>query len=81
MLDSLEIMRRLLVQFHAKPRCRRELEAVYGPVWDEQELVRDFDVLGVVDSAVEVHRKADGGHGSLSFQNCPRFYYCWIDVL
>jgi hypothetical protein len=79
--DPLEAMRRLLGQFHAKPRCRTELEAVYGPVWDEQELLRDFDVLGVVDSAVDVHRKADGAHGSLSFQDSPRYYYCWIDVL
>ena len=81
MPDLLEIMQRLLDQFHARPRCRKELEAVYGPVWDEQEMLGDFDVLGVIDSAVEVHRKADGAHGSLSFQDCPRFYFCWIDVL
>ena len=81
MFDPLEAMRRLLDQFHDQPRSREELEAVYGPVWDEQELLRDFDVLGIVDSAVDVRRKADGAHGSLSFQDCPRFYFCWIDAL
>ncbi len=70
-----------LIKFHAQPRSRRELEGVYGQVWDEQELLRDFEVLGFVDETVEVRRKADGAHGSLTFQDSPRFYFGWIDVL
>jgi hypothetical protein len=81
MIDAVKIMMRLLKQFHAEPRSRAERERVYGQVWDEQELLRDFEVLGWIDSAVEVRRNADGAHGSLSFQDCPRYYYCWIQCL
>ena len=70
-----------LIKFHSQPRSREELEAVYTRVWDEQEFLRDFEIVGFVDETVEVHRKADGAHGSLTFQDCPRFYFCWIDVL
>ncbi len=81
MFDPIEIMMRLLKQFHTRPRSREELERVYGQVWDEQELLRDFEVLGWIDSGVEVRRKADEAHGTLSSQDCPRYYYCWLEFL
>ena len=70
-----------LIKFHSQPRSREELESVYTKVWDEQQLRQDYDVLGFVDETVEVRRKADGAHGSLSFQDRPRFYFGWIDIL
>ena len=81
MIDPLEIMGRLLERFHTQPRGRAELERVYGPVWDEQELLRDFEVLGFTSEVVEVRRKSDGLLGVLSYQDNPRFYFCWIECL
>jgi hypothetical protein len=80
-IDAVKIMMRLLKQFHAEPRSRAELERVYGQVWDEQELLRDFEVLHRLDSGVEVRRKSDGARGTLSYQDCPRYYYCWLEFL
>ena len=79
--DPLQAMYRRIVELRSQPRSRAELEAVFRQVWDEQELAGDFEILGFVDEAVEVLRKADGQLGSLSYQDKPRFYFCFIERL
>jgi hypothetical protein len=54
---------------------RQTLEAVYGKVWDEEELAQEFKVTAIIASKVVVVRKADGQVGSMEFQNQPRFYF------
>jgi hypothetical protein len=79
--DSLQAMYRRIVELRSQPRSRAELQAVFRQVWDEQELAGDFEILGFVDEAVEVLRKADGQLGSLSYQDKPRFYFSFIETL
>lgn len=54
---------------------RKELEAVYGQVWDTTELQRDFTVIGFAAPYVVVTRKSDNKRGTLKFQHDPRFYF------
>lgn len=54
---------------------RQRLEALYGKVWDTQQLQDEFEVLGFCAPFVMVRRKADGLKGTLEFQHHPRFYY------
>ena len=58
---------------------RKELEKVYGQVWDTQELQRDFSVQGFLAPCVSVTRKSDGVKGTLEFQHMPRFYFNFIE--
>ena len=41
-----DIRRELVARINAHPGSRESLEALYGNVWDTQELARDFDVIG-----------------------------------
>lgn len=50
-------------------------EAYDGPVWDTEELVADFDVVGFAAPFVVVKRKSDGVKGTLMFTHRPRFYF------
>ena len=70
-----EIRRERLSEINAAPGSRQALEAQYGQVWDTQQLVEDFEVLGFMAPLVVVRRKADGVKGSLEFQHQPRFYF------
>lgn len=70
-----EIRRELIEDINSNPGSREALTAVYGQVWDTQELSRDFEVIGFMAPFVVVKRKADGVKGSLEFQHSPRFYY------
>ena len=54
---------------------RAAAEAIYGQVWDSNELRRDYEVLGFGAPIVVVKRLADGVTGSLEFQHHPRFYF------
>lgn len=70
-----DIRREMLREINAEPGSREALEAQYGPVWDTQELARDFEVLGFAAPLVIVRRRTDGMRGSLMFQSRPRFYF------
>ena len=76
MSDPTEPIRReRLNEINAEPGSREALEAVYGTVWDTQQLVEAFEVIGFMAPLVVVRRKADGVKGSLEFQARPKFYF------
>ena len=76
MSDPTEPLRRQrLAEINAQPGSREALEDQYGPVWDTQELSRDFIVQGFMAPVVVVKRRSDGVVGSLEFQHQPRFYF------
>ena len=78
MEDPTEGIRRLeSALINAAPGSREALEKEYGQVWDTEQLLADFEVLGFMAPYVVVKRKADGRKGSLSFQHLPRFYFEW----
>jgi hypothetical protein len=77
--DQTELARRQrLVEINAEPGSRAALEAAHGPVWDTDELRRDFEVLGFLAPVVVVRRRSDGRKGSLEFQHQPRFYFGFV---
>jgi hypothetical protein len=57
---------------------RAELEQAYGPVYNTDELIASFTVLGFMAPFVAVTRKADGVKGSLQFIHRPRFYFGFV---
>ena len=63
---------------NAAPKCRTELEAMYGQVWDTDQLRRDFEVQAFAAPVVVVVRRSDGRRGSLYFQHSPRFYFDFL---
>lgn len=76
MSDPTEPIRRdRLTEINAEPGTREALEAVYGQVWDTQQLAEAFEVIGFSAPLVVVRRRDDGVKGSLEFQHCPRFYF------
>ena len=75
--DTEQIRRDLVRKINAAPQSRESLQTAYGPVWDTDELARDFAVEGFAAPFVVVVRKADRVKGSLQFQHSPRFYYAF----
>jgi hypothetical protein len=76
MADPTEDLRReRLAEINAAPGSREALAARYGQVWNTQQLVNDFEVIGFLAPFVVVRRKADGVKGSLEFQHNPRHYF------
>lgn len=76
MTDETEAIRRKMVaEINAEPGSRELLEQQHGPVWDTQELQRDFVVLGFCAPFVIVAEKESGRRGSLLFQHHPRLYH------
>ena len=79
MTDMLEIARRQrLVEINTEAKDRLALAAVYGRVWDAEELCAEFEVVGFMAPFVGVRRKSDGQKGSLEFQHHPRFYFSFV---
>ena len=68
------IRRKLVEEINGNPKTREELEK-NGPVWDTQELQRDYEVKGFMAPFVVVKRKSDGAMGCMVFQHHPRFYF------
>lgn len=64
----------------AKEAARRRLEAVYGRVWDTDELIADFEVRGFAASFVRVIRRQDGADGTMVFEHNPRFYFDFTEA-
>jgi len=72
-------MRRVLAcVINAKPMERDGLEKAFGPVWNTDELGRDFEVIEFAMPLVVVRRRSDDALGSLFFQHGPpRLYFWW----
>jgi hypothetical protein len=67
------------VQSNDEKGERERLEALYGRVWNTEELSREFEVIGFAAPLVVVRRKLDGRKGSLEFQHRPRLYFNWME--
>ncbi len=79
MTDMFEIVRmQRLVEINVEPKTRQALAAVYGRVWDTDELHAEFEVTGFMAPFVGVRRRTDGQKGSLEFQHNPRFYFSFV---
>jgi hypothetical protein len=81
MVDPLAAMCQRIVDLLSQPRTREELEAVFRQVWDERQVLQDYEVLGFTGERMDVCRKSDGALGSLGYQDSPRFYFCFIGTL
>lgn len=77
MIDDTETIRRKMVaeQRQEGPKDRAALEAIYGDVWDTQQMTQAFHVHSFGAPLCVVTRKSDGQKGSLMFQHMPRFYF------
>lgn len=79
MSDPTETLRReRLAEINAMPGSRETLEAIYGQVWNTDELASTFMVIGFMAPLVVVKRKSDGVEGSLEFQHSPRLYFNFV---
>ena len=47
------------------------------PIWDTQQMTKDFQVVGFLAPFIVVIRREDGLPGTLMFQHSPRFYFGW----
>lgn len=70
-----DIRRREVAELNAAKADRERLAAIYGEVYNLDELRELFEVTGFMAPYVVVRRKADGQVGSLQFQHSPRFYF------
>ena len=76
MKDETEESRRLMATvINVIPGSREDLEFKYGQVWDTDQLITDFTVIGFMSPYVLVRRCKDGREGTLMFQHKPRFYF------
>lgn len=76
MSDPTETTRRQrLAEINVEPGSREALEATYGRVWNTDQLLDDFEVVGFMAPFVVVRHRVDGTKGSLEFQHDPRFYF------
>ncbi len=79
--DTEELRRQMVKDINSRPQTREELETVTeGPVWNTEELGRDFTVIGFMAPFVNVIRKSDNAKGTLMFQHNPRFYFSFEKV-
>ena len=79
MPDPTEHLRReRLAEINATPGNRETLEAIYGQVWNTDELASTFKVIGFLAPLVVVRRKSDGAEGSLEYQHSPRLYFNFV---
>jgi hypothetical protein len=67
--------RRRLMEINLVPGSREALEAEHGQVWDTDQLMEEFEVIGFMAPICVVRRRADGVKGSVEFQHNPRFYF------
>jgi hypothetical protein len=60
---------------------RTVLETRYGAqVWNNEELLRDFEVSHFDPPYVHVIRKTDGVKGTVAFNDNPRFYFSFQPI-
>ena len=68
MLDPTEPYRRQrLAEINAQPGSREALEAEHRQVWNTEELMREFQVIGFLAPYVVVRRRSDGKKGSARY--------------
>ena len=59
-------------------KSQAELEGLYGRVWTQQEVAKEFVITAIVGNTVVVRRKDDGTVGSLDYQTGPpNLYFNW----
>jgi len=58
---------------------RADLEKRVGPVWDTDEMTKDFEVKNFSAPYAFVKHKKTGQEGSIEFRSRPRFYYNFIE--
>ena len=76
MNDPTETIRReRLVEINAVPGSREALEAKHGQVWDTDQMMEEFQVIGFMAPICVVMRRSDGVKGSVEFQHSPRYYF------
>ena len=76
MNDPTETIRReRLVEINAVPGSREALEAKHGQVWDTDQMMEEFQVIGFMAPICVVERRSDGVKGSVEFQHSPRYYF------
>lgn len=51
-----------------------------GPVWDTDEMQRDFEAIGFMAPFIVVRRRSDGQRGTLTFTHSPRVYFDFVAV-
>lgn len=51
-----------------------------GPLWDTEEMQRDFEPLGFAAPFIVVRRREDGQRGTLTFTHSPRVYFDFVAV-
>ena len=75
-----EDSKKLLGREYEAAKLRAIAKANNGPVWDTEELGRDYEVLGFLAPFVSVRRKSDGMRGTLTWVPAyPRFYYNFVE--
>jgi len=74
MNDETENVRRAML---ASGQPQRDL-AEAKERWNNEELSRDFQVIGFIAPFVVVVRKSYGAKGSLEFTHSPRFYFNFV---
>jgi hypothetical protein len=68
--------RKKRAKVEVEPKTREELERLFGRVWSQQELAKEFIITSIIGLTVIVRGKDDPGTvGSLDYQNAPRLYY------
>jgi hypothetical protein len=70
-------LRMLEKYINKTPREIHDLEATYGRVWTPADVAIDFEVFGFKSPFAVARCKRTGDHGSLIFQNIPRYYFGW----
>jgi hypothetical protein len=51
-----------------------------GPLWDTEEMQRDFVPIGFAAPFIVVDRREDGQRGTLTFTHSPRVYFNFVPV-
>jgi hypothetical protein len=61
-------------------RSRESLESQHGRVWDTSELLAEFEIVEfAAPPLVRVRKNSNGKYGSFVWQDCPRFFYLFIE--
>jgi hypothetical protein len=69
----------LIEEVNKDGRTWKELVAAHGRCWTEEEMRREFAVVGfMAPYFVNVRRRSDNRHGTLQFRHNPRIYYSWL---
>lgn len=80
-METEAMRRQLAAVINARMLEREDIQAHYGgPVWNTDELTKEFKVISFLAPYVCAVRKSDGVKGSLVFQHRPRYYFDWEPI-